>query len=103
MASITQQHQAALAPFVDRLDIQDWPLGNLRGHFDYLADLRVKACEGGCYLFVSTNLPGGLRMPLTLRTGHQVDFFARLLDVIDQNVAVRSPPFGTISHLHAIK
>src|SRR5262245_13713631 len=103
MASITQQHQTALAPFVDRLHVQDRPLGNLWGHFDYLGDLRVKAIEGASYLFVRANLPGGVRMPLPLCAGHQINFFARLLDVIDQDVAIWSPPFGTIPHMHVTK
>src|SRR5215475_4684958 len=49
------------------------------------------------------NSQDALRMPLALRAGHQINLIARLVDVIDQNVAVRSPPFGAVARLHAVE
>jgi hypothetical protein len=89
------------APSVDRRDIQDRPLGELRGCLDHFADFGMKAVECAHDLFTAAQLPSGLRMPLALRAGHQINLVARLFDVIDQDVAVGAPPFGAIPQLHA--
>src|SRR3984893_17202938 len=101
MAGVPQQYQTTLAPRIERLDVQDWPLRELRSRFDHRADFRVKARKRVYDLFSGAELPRRLRMPIALRAGHKINLVARLLDVIDQNVAVRSPPFGAVAHLHA--
>jgi hypothetical protein len=66
MAGVPQRYQTALTPRIERLDVQDRPLRELRSRFDHCADFRVKARKRVYDVFSGAELPRRLRVQTLL-------------------------------------
>ena len=103
MAGVAEKGYVAVSPVRQRIAIEDRPFVHVRAGRKDSLDFVRKTGEGGAqFLDVALGRPG-LDAKLRLRlAGDEVDLAAVRLDVIDDDVPVLAPPFGTIvDHLAA--
>ena len=97
MGGVAQQHHRAVAPAGQGIAIDDRPFVHARAGVDDAPDLLVKAGERGAELVEVAGRRPGFHGELRLRhAGDEIDLVAVRRDVIDDDVAIRPPPFAAL-------
>src|SRR4029077_6501356 len=97
MACIAEKHDAAFAPTRKRLPLEDGPLVTIGAGLEHRAHVGMEASISFAQLYhLALGRPGFARQPLgRLRdTGDEVDLAANVISVVDNDVAIDTPPFG---------
>jgi hypothetical protein len=104
MTGVAQQHEAAAAPAIVALAVEDRPQGHAVDRLKHALQVGMKADER--FEILPARRRRRLLFAVPARRRHhadRVDFIAPPGQVIGQAVAVRPPPFGAVRNVKAVK
>src|SRR5215469_282709 len=104
MASVTQKGDVPLAPPRQRIPIDQRPFVDRRAGCQNMPDLGMEADEGlPEFRYIAHGRPRLDRKTGFRLARHEVDFTAIGLDIVDHDMPIGAPPFGTVINLAAVE